>query len=534
MIDVLQRIRAHAVRNAQAVAIVRRESDGSYVETTYGQLAAEATAFGQAFARHAAGAGIVPILASKTAASVAALIGAAVSGHPATCLNPKLRGPQVERILRVGRARVAVLDGTGLLALKGTHAAASSIRRTRWWLVRGSGLMPMHERAAEALQKYASLEDWPVPGDDIPLPTLAPDTPAVCLFTSGSTGVPKGVLIGGQDLLDRAEAEVDCFGLSERDVLLSVLPFSFDVGLNQLVASLVAGATLVILDSWMPPDILRAVAERHVTGISAVPSIWLDFLKAGLRFNRAGPHQSLRFITVSGGDLKSPQLEALPGLGEGLQIYKTYGQTEVFRPTCLLPSEFAEHMHSVGRPIHRTGVYVVREDGSRAAPGEHGEVVATGLGVMLGYLDGSDEQNKLRDNPFQGSADGAMKAIYTGDAGYLDDEGYLYLLGRRDSMLKIMGNRVYPGEVAAQLLTLPGVHQAEVVGVERGDGGPRLYAFVVADPDAPAGEELRRQVASRVPAYMVPAAVFVLDAIPRTASGKPDYQALVAEANSTP
>ena len=170
-------------------------------------------------------------------------------------------------------------------------------------------------------------------------------------------------------------------------------------------------------------------------------------------------------------------LEALPALGDGLQIFKTYGQTEVFRPTCLRPAEFAARMRSVGRPFGRSRVYVVRDDGSVAAPGERGEVVATGLGVMLGYLDGADEQKKLRDNPFRGADDPGAKAVFTGDVGHLDEDGYLFLLGRRDAMLKIMGNRVYPDEVAAQLLALPGVLQAEVVGVDRGDSGARLVCL---------------------------------------------------------
>jgi acyl-CoA synthetase (AMP-forming)/AMP-acid ligase II len=530
MIDVLHRIRVHAQRNAQAVAIARRESDGSYVETTYGQLAAEADSFARAFAQYAPGGRIVPILAAKSATTVAALVGAAASGHAAACLNPKLRIPQIERILGAGRSRVAVVDGTGLLALRGPLAHGSAIGATRWWLLRGAGFMAIHEKAAASLRAVADVADWPVPTAEAELPALEPASPAVCLFTSGSTGVPKGVLVGRQDLLERAVTEVEWFGLTDRDVLLSVLPFSFDVGLNQLMASLVAGATLVILDSWMPADILRAVAERGVTGISAVPSIWLDFLKSGLRFDRAGPHGSLRYITVSGGDLDPSGLEALPSLGDDLQIFKTYGQTEVFRPTCLRPEEFAVHKQSVGRPFGRSQVYVVRDDGRAAAPGERGEVVATGLGVMLGYLDGADEQQKLRDNPFYGAQDSGEKAVFTGDIGYLDEDGYLFLLGRRDAMVKIMGNRVYPDEVAAQLLALPGVLQAEVVGVNRGDSGARLYAFVVLGPDAPAADELRRQMATRVPAWMVPAFVFTKDTIPRTVSGKPDHPALVAEA----
>lgn len=534
MINVLQRIRAHAASNPQAVAIVRRESDGSYVETTYGQLACESMAFAQAFSRHVTGDEIIPILAAKSAATVAALLGAIGSGHTAACLNPRLKLPQVERVLAAGRARVALLDGTGLLALKGAHAAASPIGRTRFWLLRGAGLLPMHDKAADAIRKVTRLEDWPVDCGETALPTLAPDAPAACLFTSGSTGVPKGVLVGTRDLVRRAEVEIQSFGLSERDVLLSVLPFSFDVGLNQLLSSLLAGATLVILDSWLPADILRAVADRGVTGISAVPSVWQDFLASRLRFDRAGAHRSLRYITVSGGDLKPAQLEALPSLGDGLLIFKTYGQTEVFRPTCLGAGEFAAHMRSVGRALEGSCVYVVREDGARAAAGEHGEVIATGLGVMLGYLDGNDEQLKLRDNPFRGARDPNEKAIFTGDVGYLDEGGYLHLLGRRDAMLKIRGNRVYPGEVAAQLLTLPGVQQAEVIGVDREVGGAQLHAFVVLEPDAPTADELLRRLASRVPAYMVPAAMVTLAAIPRTANGKPDYRALACEARAAP
>jgi acyl-CoA synthetase (AMP-forming)/AMP-acid ligase II len=528
--DLIDDICGHADRDAQAVAIVRRESDGSYVQTTYRQLMAEADMFARALTRHARGARIVPILAGKSATTVAALLGAMAAGYPAACLNPKLRVPQVERILRAGNAPVAIIDGTGLLALKGPYAGASPIRTTHWWLLRGPGFMAMHEKAAAEMRQAAIMSDWPVAVGDAEPPERQADAPAMCLFTSGSTGTPKGVLVTRQDLHERALTEIEWFGLTKRDVLLSVLPFSFDVGLNQLVASLVAGATLVILDSWLPADMLRAVAERRVTGISAVPSIWQDFLRSKLSFDRSGAHRSLRYITISGGDLQPSQLEVLPALGAGLQIFKTYGQAEVFRPTCLLPHEFASRRRSVGRTFGRSKVYIVRADGTRAAPGERGEVVATGLGVMRGYLDGADEENKLRDNPFRGPDDPAPKAVFTGDIGHLDEDGYLFLFGRRDAMLKILANRVYPSEVAAELLALPGVVQAEVVGTTAGDAETRLVAFVVLAADAPTTDELRRRMASRVPAYMVPSAVVAKDNMPRTASGKTDLPALAAEA----
>jgi acyl-CoA synthetase (AMP-forming)/AMP-acid ligase II len=528
--EILKIIGEHARRDAGRAAILHRESDGSYRATRYAELAEEAERFARAFARHAAGARIVPVLAAKSAMAIAALLGATASGCAAASLNPRLRGPQVEAILRAGRARIAVVDGPGLLALGPAREAGAPIRSTGWWLVRAPGFLPLHEKAAEALRATAQVENWPVASDPGDLRWPDPESPAACLFTSGSTGHPKGVLVSHRDLVERARAEIDCFGISERDVLLSVLPFSFDVGLNQLVTSLVAGCTLVILDSWMPADILRTVEERGVTGISAVPSIWLDFLKAGFAFDRADRHRTLRYVTVSGGDLPPDPLARLPALGAGLQIFKTYGQTEVFRPTCLLPGEFESRRTSVGRPFGRSRVYVVREDGARAAPGESGEVVATGLGVMLGYLDGSDEQRKLRDNPFRGPEDPSTKAVYTGDIGHLDASGYLYLHGRRDAMLKIQGNRVYPGEVAAQLLAVAGVLEAEVVGCKPASGNVELVAFVVLGPAAPQAADLRRLLATRLPAWMLPARVLEKDAIPRTASGKPDLPALAAEA----
>jgi acyl-CoA synthetase (AMP-forming)/AMP-acid ligase II len=530
VIEVLQTVREHAHRYAERVAVMHRQSDGSYLPCTFAQLAADADGFARAFATHAGYARIIPILASKSPTAVAAMLGAGSAGYAAACLNPKLRGPQVEHVLRAGNVRVGVIDGAGLLALNGHYAADSPVRSTRWWLVRGPGFLPMHEKAAQALRATADVVDWPVACADVAPQTPDPDSPAACLFTSGSTGRAKGVLISHRDLMERALTEIEWFGLTERDVLLSILPFSFDVGLNQLISSLVAGSTLVILDSWTPMDIMRAVGELAVTGISSVPSIWLDFLKSGLRFDRDGVHRSLRYVTVSGGDLAPEHLASLPSLAEGLQIFKTYGQTEVFRPACLLPAEFGSKMRSVGRPFGRSNVYIVRDDGSLADAGESGEVVATGLGVMVGYLSDADDPGKLRDNPFHGPHDRSRKAVYTGDVGYLDEGGYLHLLGRRDAMLKIMGNRLYPGEVASQLLALPGVLEAEVVGVPCAAGDTRLVAFVILGRAS--ATDLRRLLAARVPSYMVPALVLVKDAIPRTATGKPDYPALVAEATA--
>jgi acyl-CoA synthetase (AMP-forming)/AMP-acid ligase II len=309
-----------------------------------------------------------------------------------------------------------------------------------------------------------------------------------------------------------------------------LLPFSFDVGLNQLLSAVTIGAELVVLDSWLPHDIRHAVASRGVTGISAVPSIWGDMMRAGASFDRTGAHRTLRYVTVSGGDMTRAQHERLPTLVHGARIFKTYGQTEAFRATSLRPEEYAERPGSVGRPFVGVQVYVVRDDGTLAAPGEDGEVVHSGLGAMLGYLDGQDPQQKLRDNPFRGDEDPHAKAVFTGDIGRLDHEGYLFLTGRRDDMVKIQGNRVYPSEVRERIAVEEGVVSVEVVAV-RTEQRADLAAFVIPEQSArldPA--ELRRRLTQQLPSYMVPELILLREDLPRTASGKPDRVHLAAQA----
>jgi acyl-CoA synthetase (AMP-forming)/AMP-acid ligase II len=528
-------LQQHGGGQADRPAVWLRRPDGTYEPTTYGRLAASARRLSNAFLAQVPMGKVIPLCLAKTPDCIAAMFAALGAGRAFACLNQKLRPPQIERILNATQAPLALIDGPGLMALKGGIVADSPIARTQWWLLRGPGFGPTHERLANQLRAVAAVEDWAPDAWPDAAPAVAdadPQRVGCCLFTSGSTGSPKGVLISADDLLARADAEVLWYGLTAADVLLSILPFSFDVGLNQLLSAVSVGCELVILDSWFPKDILKAAEVRRVTGISSVPSIWLDFLTHGLKFDKAGAHASLRYLTVSGGDMSRRHLDELPGIAEGVGCFKTYGQTEAFRATALKPHEYAAKRYSVGRPFQGVRVYVVGADGARLKPNEAGEVVHTGLGVMLGYLDGNDPQNKLRPNPFAGPDDPAPLAIFTGDQGHLDEDGYLFLSGRRDDMVKIQGNRIYPNEVRDQLLAVPGVGLAEVVAVKSTEQ-TRLVAFVVPAAGATLdGPAVQRQLAGRAPSYMVPELIVVKEGFPRTASGKPDRQALAAEAGA--
>lgn len=523
----IARFLATAARAPDAIALSWRGAAG-FETCTFGTLELLSARLATAIAARTRPGDVVPILGMRKPGTVASILAAMRCGCVPTYLNPRLKIDQVEFIVSLTGAPM-VLVHSSFLASMARNAAAVPERLSAPCLAFGDGeaTFAPHERAArDRLAAHAAVEDLVLPAEaaadgDPRLP--GPLDPGFVLFTSGSTGRPKGVLVGQSDLLARAEAESRWFGLAPHDVLLNLLPFSFDVGLNQLCTSMVTGCELCMSDSWTPVDMLAAIRERRVTGVSGVPSIWRDVMAARVRFEGVGG--PLRYVTVSGGDLPVDELLRIPSLSPGLRVFKTYGQTEAFRAASLAPEFLHAKPRSVGRPFLGVNVYIVRPDGSRADPDESGEIVHTGLGVMLGYLGGQDQSAKRRPNPFRSATDPNEWAIFTGDQGRLDGEGFLFVEGRQDGMLKVSGNRVYPSEIVSVLMAREGTVDAEVVGVPDASGETVLVAFVVNPDLGDSGAELRR-LADRLPNYMVPRHLVVRPAIERTASGKPDVPTL--------
>ena len=497
----------HGEARGSAPALTAVLGEGRYRTWSFAQYASSARWACSSLDRYLSPQDSVLIFSRRTPECAALIMAAIGTRRPFSCLNSRWRWPQIRRVMETASSRVLFVDreGASTLAASSTQAARAGFAIVR------IDEMDFGEAAPGAQPQPAKTQAHPSPGRI-----------GCTLFTSGSTGEPKGVCIAEQDLAWRAETEVHWYGLDERDVLLNLLPFSFDVGLNQLIAAAYAGCETVLCESWMPGDVLAVSSDRKVTGIPCVPSIWQDFIVHGLSFQTSGAHNRLRFITISGGDLSKSHLEQISVVAPGVNIFKTYGQTEAFRATSLRPESFADGRFSVGGPFPGVTVCVILPDGTIAKRNEMGELVHAGLGVMMGYLGDEDRtREKLRPAPF----DPTRMASFSGDNAFIDSADRVHLVGRSDQMVKIMGNRVYPGEVRNAICEVPGVLDAIVLAEKTADANAQLVAFVLAKQGADTSE-LKRELRRYLPGYMVPKIVEFVPDLPRTSNGKPDAEAL--------
>jgi acyl-CoA synthetase (AMP-forming)/AMP-acid ligase II len=338
---------------------------------------------------------------------------------------------------------------------------------------------------------------------------------AALVYTSGSAGVPKGVMLTHGNLLFCSAAIAGYLGVGPADTILSVLPLSYSYGLSQLLVAVEAGARLVLEPGFaFPGRCVELLVEEEVTGLPGIPTFFALLL--GLRGIDSREYPHLRFLTNAGAALPPSLLGRLRRAFPGAAVFSMYGQTECVRATYLDPAELDRRPGSVGRALDGTTAWVAREDGTRASPGEVGELVVQGPHVMAGYWP-----------PRPGRRRDPVPTLATGDLFTADDDGFLYFRGRRDDVVKSRGEKVSPAEVEDALLRLEGVREAVVWAEPDELLGHVLEAHVaVPAPGGPGPREVLDHCRRLLEGPKIPQRVAIHRELPRTDSGKVDRLSL--------
>jgi acyl-CoA ligase (AMP-forming) (exosortase A-associated) len=351
---------------------------------------------------------------------------------------------------------------------------------------------------------------------------------AAILYTSGSTGKPKGVMLSHANLLAGATIVSTYLRINNSDRILAVLPFSFDAGLNQLTTAFQQGSTLVLINFVFAKQIVDALVKERITGLAGVPTVWSLLAQSNSTLHKNTP-PALRYITNTGGAMPQNVLATLRKALPDTKVVLMYGLTEAFRSTYLPPEELDRRPTSMGKAIPDTEILVLNERGQPCKPGEVGELVHRGPTVSMGYWGNREATDHvLKPNPLLPAELGDVeKVCYSGDMVKMDEDGFLYFVGRRDAMIKSSGIRVSPTEVEEVVFQSGRIRHAAAIGVPDEMSGQVVKIFVVPnDGDAVDTDAVLLFCEGKMPRHMVPKFIEVLEELPKTSSGKIDYPAL--------
>jgi long-chain acyl-CoA synthetase len=486
-------LRAAAVRDPDRVALV---STGRRV--TYGELdrLVDGAAAGLRELGVERGDRVAIVLPNGVEAAIA-IYGVLRAGAAFSPLNPTIKHEKLAHVLSNSQAAAVLCDA------ERAEVVATAVSE--------AGEIPIVQDV-EALARSDSAA---------PTPPISVDLAAV-IYTSGSTGDPKGVTLTHANMSFAAESITEYLGMERLDIVLCVLPLSFDYGLYQLLMCMRLGATLVLEPNFaFPGRVVQLLESENVTGLPGVPTVFQVLLSLRGLADRELP--ALRFLTNTGAALPKPTVEAIRRTFPNARLFSMYGLTECKRATYLPPDQLEARPTSVGIAIPGTEAWVEDEQGNVAGPGQVGELMIRGSHVMQGYWnDPEATAERLRPGRWPWE-----RVLASGDLFRCDEEGYLYFVGRRDDLIKSGGEKVVPREIEDVLHGADVVREAAVVGIADRLLGQAVHAHVSLRDGAAVDEAaLRAYCADHLEDHMVPRRIVIHDELPRTSNGKIDRLAL--------
>jgi long-chain acyl-CoA synthetase len=438
---------------------------------------------------------------------VVSIFGTLIAGGVFVVVNPQTKEDKLAYILADSEAAFVVTEGSiARVAGRATQRTADGVSSVRAVVKAGGGDLDGMTSFEELLAADGEPKD---PGT-IPLDLAA------LIYTSGSTGNPKGVMVTHANMVFTAGSLCEYLRLGPEQRILNVLPLAFDYGLYQLFMAVRMGATLVLERSFVyPAQVLKRMEEEDVTVFPGVPTVYATLVGMHEREPLAFP--SVERVTNTAAALPPSFHDPLREIFPNALIFRMYGLTECKRVSYLEPELLDTKPTSVGKAIPGTETLVLDEKGERVAPGETGVLHVRGPHVMVGYWRLPDRTAEmLVEGPLPGE-----RMLCTHDHFTIDEEGFLYFVGRSDDIIKSRGEKVSPAEVEDALYAISGIREAAVIGVPDELLGEAVHAYVALDEGSTLTErDVIAGCRERLEGFMVPAHVVFLDELPKTASGK--------------
>lgn len=474
----------------------------------------------------------VVIFMDNSAESVISLFGILKAGAIFIMVNATMKAKKLGYIFKDSGARALITHSNKARIIHEALEGASDLKHVLW-----AGSVPSALRSSsvsmhswDGVLSAVSGQPSAISGESL-TPCSMPSALCCCgidldlatiIYTSGSTGEPKGVMSAHYNVVAAARSITQYLGNVEEDIIMDVLPLSFDYGLYQVLMAFLFGGTVVLERSFLYPyKILEKVVEENVTGFPLVPTMAALLLQMEDLSKFDFSH--LRYMTNTAAALPVAYIRKLQSLFPHVKIFSMYGLTECKRVSYLPPDQLDKRPDSVGIPIPNEEVFVVDENGNEVPPGQVGELVIRGSNVMQGYWNAPEETAKrYRPGRYRGEA-----LLYSGDLFRRDQEGYLYFVARKDDMIKTKGERVSPKEIENALCEMEGVAETAVIGVPDDIFGQAIKAFVVRQKSGTITEQdVVKYCSKNLEPFMVPKYVELIESFPKSPSGKIDKKQL--------
>lgn len=488
----------------------------------------------------------VAIFLEKRFEFVVSCFGSSCAGNIFIPINPILKKDQVHHILKDSGAKIFVTAYDRFIRIHDileTHLTVEIVVIIDFPSQNQEVIDEVKSLAKLLEEKKISLFSWETfINQNVDLKTIAEnpefssremiDADAVSIFyTSGSTGKPKGVTLSHRNMVFGAKNVASYLENNERDVILAVLPLSFDAGFSQLTTAFHSSAKVVLLNYVLPKDILNVVQKEKVTGITAVPPLWIQLCQLNWPTSVS---DHLRYFANTGGKMPLEILKKLRAHFPKSKPYLMYGLTESFRSTYLPPHEIDRKANSIGKAIPNAEILILKPDGSRCGPGEPGELVHRGALVGLGYWN-DPEKTAERYKPLPLAAKARSQeiilpemAVFSGDLVQMDDEGFIYFIGRQDEMIKTSGYRVSPMEIEEVIYNSGWAQEVAVFSVPHPALEQGIISLIKINSTNQESEEIIREricnyCKEKLPLFMVPLKfILTSESLLRNQNGKID------------